>query len=111
MGNVAGYRAACIDAAEYIKKTEKDKKKDSDKPDSDKDTGGKRDLKLDTLAAATQGDILVHIHCYRAAELTTMLDLPAEFGFKVAAFHHSPEERRVGEEGVSTGSQRWSPEN
>src|SRR3546814_10664438 len=83
MGNVAGYRAAFIDAAEYIKKTEKDKKKDSDKPDSDKDTGGKRDLKLDTLAAAIQGDILVHIHCYRADEMTTMLDLADEFGFTV----------------------------
>src|SRR3546814_8102018 len=71
MGNVAGYRAAFIDAAEYIKKTEKDKKKDSDKPDSDKDTGGKRDLKLDTLAAAIQGDILVHIH--RSEEHTSEL--------------------------------------
>jgi imidazolonepropionase-like amidohydrolase len=83
MGNVAGYRAAFIDASEYRKKR--------DQADSDKDTGGKRDLKLDTLAAAMAGDILVHIHCYRADEMATMLDLANEFGFKVAAFHHGVE--------------------
>ncbi|MDQ2702434.1 MAG: amidohydrolase [Pseudomonadota bacterium] len=104
MGNVAGYRAAFIDAAEYIRKKEKESKNGSDDADSDKDTGGKRDLKLDTLAAAIQGDILVHIHCYRADEMTTMLDLADEFGFKVAAFHHGVEAYkiadRLAEEGV-----------
>ena len=95
MGNVAGYRAAFIDAAEYIRKAEKDRKKDSGDADSDKDTGGKRDLKLDTLAAAIQGDILVHIHCYRADEMTTMLDLAKEFGFKISAFHHGVEAYKI----------------
>src|SRR5690606_13606118 len=95
MGNVAGYRAAFIDAAEYVRKKEKDAKTDSGKADPDKDTGGKRDLKLDTLAAAIQGDILVHIHCYRADEMTTMLDLADEFGFKVAAFHHGVEAYKI----------------
>src|SRR5690606_40001773 len=99
-----------------IRKKEKAAKKDDGEE-------GKRDLKLDTLAAAIQGDILVHIHCYRADEMATMLDLADEFGFKVAAFHHGveaykiadllaekgvcgarSEERRVGEEGRS----RWS---
>ncbi|MBW8808509.1 MAG: amidohydrolase, partial [Lysobacter sp.] len=106
MGNVAGYRAAFIDASEYLRKT-------TPKPaapkksrwwqsstaangaDSEKDTGGKRDLKLDTLAGAIKGDILVHIHCYRADEMTTMLDLAKEFGFKVAAFHHGVEAYKI----------------
>jgi imidazolonepropionase-like amidohydrolase len=101
MANVAGYRAAFIDASEYLKKnapkeTLPRKRRwwqsaDADRPDSEKDTGGKRDLKLDTLAGAINGDIQVHIHCYRADEMTTMLDLAKEFGFKVAAFHHGVE--------------------
>src|SRR5699024_1775296 len=90
MGNVAGYRAAFIDAADYIRRQEKAAKKGGD----DKDPV-KRDLKLDTLAGAIQGDIRVHIHCYRADEMTTMLDLAKEFGFKVAAFHHGVEAYKI----------------
>ena len=106
MGNVAGYRAAFIDAAEYLKKNGKGdddtppKKKHwwsngDAKADSDADTGGKRDLKLDTLAGAIHGDILVHIHCYRADEMATMLDLAKEFGFHVSAFHHAVEAYKI----------------
>jgi len=90
MANVAGYRAAFIDAAEYLKK-----RKGNGSADSNKDTGGKRDLKLDTLAGAINGDIRVHIHCYRADEMATMLDLAKEFGFKVAAFHHGVEAYKI----------------
>jgi imidazolonepropionase-like amidohydrolase len=103
MGNVAGYRAAFIDASEYLRKNggkksadEEPKKKrwwssGNGNADSEKDTGGKRDLKLDTLAGAINGDIRVHIHCYRADEMAVMLDLAKEFGFQVAAFHHGVE--------------------
>jgi imidazolonepropionase-like amidohydrolase len=102
MGNIAGYRAAFIDASEYLKKNQPKpttpKKKrwwesssGGGNADSAGDSGGKRDLKLDTLAGAINGDIRVHIHCYRADEMATMLDLAKEFGFKVAAFHHGVE--------------------
>ena len=84
MGNVAGYRAAFIDAADYRDKRAKDGGKD-----------GKRDLKLETLAGVIDGEILVHIHCYRADEMVTMLDLANEFGFKVAAFHHAVEAYKI----------------
>ncbi|MBB1473043.1 amidohydrolase [Luteimonas sp. MC1782] len=84
MGNVAGYRAAFIDAADY-----------RDKQKAGGDKAGKRDLKLETLAAAMDGEILVHIHCYRADEMVTMLDLADEFGFKVAAFHHGVEAYKI----------------
>jgi len=93
MANVAGYRAAFIDAAEYLKSRKPSG--NGEKSDSDKDTGGKRDLKLDTLAGAINGDIRVHIHCYRADEMTTMLDLAKEFGFHVAAFHHAVEAYKI----------------
>ena len=96
MANVAGYRAAFIDAAEYLKK----QKKGGDKDDKD---NGKRDLKLDTLAGAINGDIQVHIHCYRADEMATMLDLAKEFGFKVAAFHHGVEAYKLADRLAAEG--------
>ena len=92
MGNVAGYRAAFIDAADYIRRHEK----------AGKDPV-KRDLKLDTLAGAIQGDILVHIHCYRADEMTTMLDLAKEFGFHIAAFHHGVEAYKIADRLAAEG--------
>ncbi|MFX9912139.1 hypothetical protein ABTP43_20215, partial [Acinetobacter baumannii] len=67
----------------------------NDGADSEKDTGGTRDLKLDTLAGALNGDILVHIHCYRADEMAVMMDLAKEFGFRIAAFHHGVEAYKV----------------
>ena len=100
MGNVAGYRAAFIDASEYLKKNRSKPaapakrrwwQSASDAKDSNNDSGGKRDLKMDTLAGAINGDIMVHIHCYRADEMAIMLDLAKEFDFKVAAFHHGTE--------------------
>ena len=116
MGNVAGYRAAFIDASEYRRRNgggkpapEPAKRKwwqsgEAGKGDSAGDTGGKRDLKLDTLAGAINGDIRVNIHCYRADEMAIMLDLAKEFGFKIAAFHHAVEAYkiadRLGAEGV-----------
>lgn len=115
MGNVAGYRAAFIDASEYLRKTTPKASKPAKKhwwqnssaasaaSDSEKDTGGKRDLKLDTLAGAIKGDILVHIHCYRADEMTTMLDLAKEFGFKVAAFHHGVEAYKIADRLAADG--------
>lgn len=100
MANVAGYRAAFIDAAEYIKKN---KSKDDDKGDGKGDSGGKRDLKLDTLAGAINGDIKVHVHCYRSDEMATMLDLAKEFGFKVAAFHHGVEAYKIADRLAAEG--------
>ncbi|TXH75646.1 MAG: amidohydrolase [Lysobacteraceae bacterium] len=104
MGNIAGYRAAFIDASEYLKKhrpkqvTVQKKRwwqSGSGSTDSDKDSGGKRDLKMDTLAGAINGEIMVHIHCYRADEMTTMIDLSKEFGFKISAFHHGVEAYKI----------------
>ncbi|PKM15192.1 MAG: amidohydrolase [Gammaproteobacteria bacterium HGW-Gammaproteobacteria-2] len=94
MGNMAGYRAAFIEARDYIQqwadydkavaKAGKDKKADPAK-------APKRDLRLETLAGALNGEIQVHIHCYRADEMANMIDLANEFGFKIAAFHHGVE--------------------
>jgi Imidazolonepropionase and related amidohydrolases len=89
MGNLAGYRAAFIDAQAYAKKA------------GDKDR--KRDLKLETLAGALNGDILVHIHCYRADEMAQMLDLAKEFGFRISAFHHGVEAYKIADRLAAEG--------
>ena len=92
MGNIAGFRAAFADAADYMKKRREAK-----------DGGGKRDLKLDTLAGAINGDIRVNIHCYRADEMSIMLDLAKEFGFKIAAFHHGVEAYKLADRLAAEG--------
>jgi imidazolonepropionase-like amidohydrolase len=102
MGNVAGYRQAFADAQHYRESLQKyqrevreyEKKKQKAKGDDEEakpPEPPKRDLKSETLVAAMAGEIQVHVHCYRADEMATMLDLAEEFGFKIAAFHHAVE--------------------
>jgi imidazolonepropionase-like amidohydrolase len=89
MGNVAGYRTAWIQAAEY-----RDKIAASE---SGKGEAPTRDLKLETLAGVLNGEILVHNHCYRADEMSVMLEIAKEFDFKVTAFHHAVEAYKIGD--------------
>ncbi len=53
------------------------------------------DPKLDTLAAVLDGDIAVHMHCYRADEMAVMIDLAKAYGFRIAAFHHAVEAYKI----------------
>ncbi|MEJ2132573.1 MAG: amidohydrolase family protein, partial [Gammaproteobacteria bacterium] len=84
MGNVAGYRNAWIDAADYRRKLERN----GDEPP-------KRDLTLETLAGALSGDIIVHNHCYRADEMAVMIDIAREFGYRIGTFHHAVEAYKI----------------
>ncbi len=92
MGNMAGYRRAWIDAADYARRWDafhaKQEKGESAEPP-------KRDLTLDTLSGVLRGEILVENHCYRADEMVNMIDLAKEFGYKITAFHHSIESYKV----------------
>jgi len=88
MGNVAGYRSAWIAAQKYQRDWEKVRSGESDE-------APERNLQLETLAGVLAGEILVHNHCYRADEMATMLDLAAEFGYRVTAFHHAVEAYKV----------------
>ncbi len=67
-----------------------------------------RDLGLETLVRVLDGEMLVHVHCYRADEMEKMLDLAHTFGFRIRAFHHALEaykiRRRLAEEGVAVAS-------
>ena len=88
MGNVAGYRAAFAKAAAYRSKWDHwNQTKEGTPPD--------RDLGLDTLADVLRGNISVQMHCYRADQMITMLDVAKEFGFKIAAFHHAVEAYKI----------------
>jgi imidazolonepropionase-like amidohydrolase len=99
MGNVAGYRQAFSDAQDYARQWDKyraeleafEKKKERDRDPTERPSPPKRDLRLETLVAAMQGQVQVHVHCYRADEMAVMLDLAQEFGFRIAAFHHGVE--------------------
>ncbi len=92
MGNVAGYRAAWIEAAAYKKSW------DDYQASLDEELGGEpptRDLRLETLAGVLSGNILVHNHCYRADEMAVMLEVAKEFGYKITAFHHAVEAYKI----------------
>ena len=88
MGNMAGYRAAWIEAADY-KKSWDDYISDSA---AGKDVDGPaRNLRLETLEGVLDGDIRIHNHCYKADEMAQMIDMSKEFGYEIAAFHHAVE--------------------
>jgi imidazolonepropionase-like amidohydrolase len=108
MGNVAGYRQAFADAQDYQEHWKEYEAKlavfeAKTKPDATPPKPPKRDLRLETLAAAMQGEVLVHNHCYRADEMATMLDLAAEFGFRIAAFHHGTEAYKLADRLAADG--------
>jgi imidazolonepropionase-like amidohydrolase len=88
MGNVAGYRAAWIAAADYARRWDAWRAKGVGEPP-------RRDLQLDTLAGVLKGEIRVQNHCYRADEMTVMIDVAREFGFRIAAFHHASEAYKI----------------
>jgi imidazolonepropionase-like amidohydrolase len=87
MGNVAGYRSAWIDASEYRDKIKAAEKGQGEMP--------KRDLKLETLMGVLEGEILIHNHCYRGDEMSVMLEIGREFGYKVGTFHHAVEAYKI----------------
>ncbi len=108
MGNVAAYRAQWIEAQKYIDDWEEFEKAGRDKSGKDKKGAEKktqpvRDLRLETLAGVLNGEILVHMHCYRADEMLTVLDMADEFGYRVTAFHHGVEAYKIADELAENG--------
>ena len=88
MGNVAGYRAAWIDAAAYRRRWDEWNARGTGDPPS-------RDLGLETLAEVLRGNIYVHNHCYRGDEMAQMIDIADEFGYSIRSFHHGVEAYKV----------------
>jgi imidazolonepropionase-like amidohydrolase len=109
MGNIFELREAFIRAREYAwkwKAWEREheawaKKRARAEDDPEAPRPGKepespsRDLGLETLAAVLDGEIRVHIHCYRADEMLQMLALADELGYSVSTFHHAVEAYKI----------------
>ncbi len=119
MGNMAVWRQTFQRAREYKKSLEQYEKEwrrweRSKTRDAAKEPQAPpRQLSLETLVAAMQGDILVHVHCYRADEMLQVLELADEFGFRVRSFHHAVEAYKIRdvlaewEVSVSTWADWW----
>ncbi|MFM5914361.1 MAG: amidohydrolase family protein, partial [Chakrabartia godavariana] len=82
MGNMAVNRQTWARAVEYKRKL-------------DKGETVARDLGMETLAGVLSGEILVHNHCYRADEMSLVIDMAKEFGYKVSTFHHAVESYKI----------------
>jgi imidazolonepropionase-like amidohydrolase len=94
MGNIAYARQVWSDATNYKRKWDDYTRraragtaKPSDAP--------RRELANDTLMGVLNGDILIENHCYRADEMTNMIGMAREFGYKITAFHHAVESYKI----------------
>lgn len=91
-GEVALVRGALLEAKDYL----------NDWREYERSGGRgkqpKRDLRLDALAGVLTGEIPVHMHCYRASDMSAMLGVAQEFGFKIRAFHHATGAYQIAEE-------------
>ena len=103
MANVAGYRAAWIQAEQYRRRWDKWLEKEEGDPPA-------RDLGQETLAEVLRGNILIHNHCYQADEMMNMIDIAKEFGYRIRSFHHGVETYKIADvlarEGISASI--WS---
>lgn len=88
MGNIAGQRAAFIQAQQYRDDWDAWLADPSGDPP-------RRDLGLETLAEALRGNMLVQVHCYRADDMTSILQLAQEFGFQIRSFHHAVDAYKI----------------
>ncbi len=103
MGNMAGYRAAFIEAEEYRMRWDRWLEDRQGEPPA-------RNLRHETLAGVLRGEILVQNHCYRADEMAQMLDLAREFGFSIRSFHHGIEAYKIADllARAGTAASIWS---
>jgi len=103
MGNMAGYRAAFIQAEQYRIRWDKWLADRKGEPPA-------RDLRMETLAGVLRGEISVQNHCYRADEMAQMLDLAREFNFRIRSFHHGIEAYKIADllAAAGTAASIWS---
>ncbi|MCB9675355.1 MAG: amidohydrolase family protein [Alphaproteobacteria bacterium] len=127
MGNLYKLRQTLVAAeayrrkwAEYDEKLAKSvapadppKKKKGDGKPPEPPTPPDRDLANETLVGVLEGRILPQIHCYRADDMLSMLQVADEFGFRVRSFHHALEAYKIRdilaerEVSVSTWADWW----
>jgi imidazolonepropionase-like amidohydrolase len=87
-GEIAGIRAAFIEAQHYRDEWDEYLKGHRHEPP-------KRDLKMDTLVKVLKGEMPVHLHCYRADDISNWIETLGEFGVHIAAVHHATEAYKI----------------
>jgi len=101
MGNLRGQRAAFASAQSALAKWEKLSPSDDDGEKRTKRGRGsppeppQRDLNQETLMGILRGDFLPQVHCYRADDMLSFLQLADEFDFSVRSFHHATEAYKI----------------
>jgi len=110
MGNLRATRMAFIKAQRALAKLEeheakeasaaeegtKKRKRRKDRDDhNDSDLGPERDLDTESLMGVLRGEILPQVHCYRADDMLSMLQLADEFGFRIRSFHHATDAYKI----------------
>jgi len=107
MGNLRGQRTAFLKAEKLRrewdtweqgqddreKKQNRHKKHQKHRESADEPPA--RDLDLETLVGVLRGDILPQVHCYRADDMISMMQLAEEFGFSIRSFHHALEAYKI----------------
>ncbi len=83
MANVRGYRKVFVQAQKHL---ETMKKKGPEAP---------RDVEMETLVGILLGKFLPQVHCYRADDMLSFLQVADEFGFSVRSFHHGLEAYKI----------------
>ena len=87
MGIVAGYQAMLDNATQYRDKLMRSRKGEGDEPEYDP--------KLAAIAAALDGKVRIHFHCYRADDMAIVLDIARHYGLPITAFHHASEAYKI----------------
>jgi len=54
-----------------------------------------RDFGLENLIRVMEGDLLLHVHCYRADDMVTFLQVADEFDVEIRSFHHAVEAYKI----------------
>ena len=103
MGTAAGFRSTFIEAQRYREQWDAWLADPTGEPPE-------RDLGMETLAQVLRGTMLVQVHCYRADDMATMMEIAQEFDFDIRGFHHGVEaykiRDRLAEEDISVSM--WS---
>jgi len=92
MGNLRGQRQAYLDAIAYKKSWDDYLAKADDDPEA---KAPDRDLDKETLVGVLEGRVLPQIHCYRADDMLSMVQLSDEMGFSIRSFHHALEAYKI----------------
>jgi len=117
MGNLRGQRAAFASAQRLLEDWERHSQELAQFHAKEGDDGGERglppqaparDLDQETLVGVLRGEILPQVHCYRADDMISILQMADEFGFEIRSFHHALEAYKIrdilAEEGVASST-------